>query len=140
MALKHGVRNDESKLTWTPFLVNHHPAFHKPTLRSFFRSSLSCCACGQVLWHKLSNPGPQRNKFSLYSQSFYGNLISSTLTALSSFLPGFFSSCSSSLWMCFPFYFCSLKAHIQNIIPQKKILVFLLLACRRVSLLFKINL
>lgn len=27
MALNHGVRNDESKLTWTPFLVNHHPAF-----------------------------------------------------------------------------------------------------------------
>lgn len=27
MALNHGVRNDDSKLTWTPFLVNHHPAF-----------------------------------------------------------------------------------------------------------------
>lgn len=100
MALNHGVRNDESKLTWIPFLVNHHPAFLKPTLRSVFRSSLSCSACGQVLWQKLSNPGPRRNKFSLYSQSFYGNLISSTLTALSSFLPWFFSSCSSSLWMC----------------------------------------
>lgn len=36
MALNHGVRNDESKLTWTPFLVNHHPAFHKPTLVLFF--------------------------------------------------------------------------------------------------------
>lgn len=37
MALNRGVRNDESKLTWTPLLVNevHHPAFLKPTLHSF---------------------------------------------------------------------------------------------------------
>ncbi len=56
---------------------------------------------------------PRANKFSLYLQSVHGNLISSTLTALSSVLAGFFSSCSSSTWISNPFFLPFLKAHIQ---------------------------
>ncbi len=76
--------------SYQPFILSH--------------SSHSYGTFGQVPWHELANPVPQANKFSLYSQSFHGNLISSTLTALSSFLAGFFSSCSSSLWMSSPFF------------------------------------
>lgn len=93
--------NPPALLLLTRFIIqlsSNNPSF-------FFHCSLSYSACGQVLWHELSNPVLLHNKFSLYSQSFYGNLISSTLTALSSFLAGFFSSCSSSLWMCVPFFF-----------------------------------
>lgn len=67
---------------------------------------------GQVLWHELANPVPRANKFSLYSQSFHGNLISSTLTALSSSLAGLFSSCSSPLWISSPLFLPFLKAYI----------------------------
>lgn len=55
-----------------------------------FYSSHSYDTFGQVLWHELANPVPQADKFSLYAPSFHGNLISSTLTALSSSLAGFF--------------------------------------------------
>lgn len=64
-----------------------------------FYSSHSYDTFGQVLWHELANPVPQADKFSLYAPSFHGNLISSTLTALSSSLAGFFffsCRCSSS--------------------------------------------
>lgn len=67
---------------------------------------------GQVLWHELANPVPRANKFSLCSRSFHGNLISSTLTALSSFLAGFFSGCSSPLRISSPLFLPFLKAHI----------------------------
>lgn len=78
-----------------------------------------------MLWHELANPVPRANKFSLYSQSFHGNLISSTLSALSSSLAGFsqgFSVAVAPLWMFF--FFCFLKAHIQfflNRIPFKEL-------------------
>lgn len=83
---------------------------HQPFI--LLRSSHSFGTFGQVLWHELADPVPQANKFSLYSQSFHGNLISSTLTALSSFLAGFFSSCSS------PFPFFAFIESIYSAFPQ----------------------
>lgn len=106
----------------------YYPAFLTSSLFILLHSFHSYGTLGWVLWLELANPVPRATKFFfcsffVCSQGFHGNLISSTLTALSSLMAGCFGSRSSPL--DFPFLPSFFKRFFLNHHPFKKFSVTL---------------